>query len=59
MKENNDHRQLRQIPEDVLLRRGECRSVIRTLREKHMEYRLNKYKEIEENTKIGIYMHKV
>ena len=29
-------------------------SVIRTLREKRMEYRLNKYKEIEENTKICI-----
>ena len=33
---------------------GECRSVIRTLHEKRMEYRLNKYKEIEENTKICI-----
>ena len=33
---------------------GECRSVIHTLREKRMEYQLNKYKEIEENNKIYV-----
>ena len=33
---------------------GECRSVFRTLREKRIKYRLNKYEEKEENIKINI-----